>query len=69
MARTNRSEYHMQRHRNVEIESIVVTYANHEKHRDQYVICTEWDPYFCSATFGSEYESFQCDEQELQECH
>lgn len=62
MTRTNRSEYHMQRHWDVEIKGIVVANANHKKHRDQHVIRTEWYPYCCSATFRSKYEPLQCDE-------
>lgn len=65
MAKTNRSEYHVQRHWDVEIKGIVVAHANHEKHRDQYVIRAEWDSNCCSATFRSEYESLQCDEKKL----
>lgn len=65
MAWTDRTEYHVQRHRDVKVEGIVVAHVNEKKHRDQRVVRTEWDPNIGSATFCSNQESFDSDKQEL----
>lgn len=59
----------MQRHRNVEVERIIVAHAHNEEHGHQRVIGAERDLGACRAAFSSENEALQCDEQELQERH
>lgn len=63
----SRPEDHVQRHRDVEIEGIVVAHAGDEEHGHQDEVVLETDPRLDGAAFGRVDEPFQGDEEELQE--
>lgn len=63
-----RTKNHVQRHRNIKIEGIIIAYAGHEKHRHQNCVVAEANAQLFRAAFRGEQESLQCDESELQKC-
>lgn len=58
----------MQRHRNIEIERIVVANARYEEHDDQQHVITETNSQRFRATFRCEQETLDGDKCKLQKC-
>lgn len=56
----------MQRHRNIEIEGIIVTHAHHEKYHDENRVVLQPYPRLNCAKLGGKDEAVQGDKEKLQ---